>query len=123
MNGVSVTFDLFIDNISNNLNFLTSDIFNELLTMILESQLPGQNQLHLEIPPGKIRRFCCHKRLVKQELKDEMCPICLKKYKNKSKVVKPNECDHLFHSRCLKKWFEYKSTCPVCRKLCSFEEN
>jgi len=123
--GVSISFDLFVDNVSNNLSFLMSDVFNDLLTTILESQIGGIINSHepLVIPREKIKKFCCYKRTSnkdKKELDELSCYICLKKYKNTSNVVKPDDCDHLFHSKCLKRWFEHKHTCPVCRRLCKF---
>lgn len=120
--GMNVSFDLFIDGISSNLNFLMSDALNAVLTSVLESQI--QNVLNIEpveIPIEKKRRFCCYKRALSKQGKsptDDVCSICLKKYTNKSKVVKPDECDHLFHFKCLQKWLEHKPTCPVCRKIC-----
>ena len=40
------------------------------------------------------------------------CPICLGKTKS---TTKPSNCDHLFCSFCIKKWFKNSNKCPVCR--------
>lgn len=121
-NGINVSFDLFIDNVSNNLSFLTSQVFNDLFTSILESQVDVPEN-PVQVPPERIKKFCCQKKIMKQDLNEELCPICLKKFKNCSRVIKPNGCNHLFHFRCLRKWLLYKSNCPVCRQLCSFDDN
>ena len=51
------------------------------------------------------------------------CPICLKEFKksnvndeNSKSAVKVSECEHIFHSECLRKWLELTSNCPMCRK-------
>jgi len=50
------------------------------------------------------------------------CSICSNSLKYTHKLYKLNECDHLFHSKCIKKWFKYTSDnfhsihqCPLCR--------
>ena len=50
------------------------------------------------------------------ELNDEnkICPICLEEYKNNDMIKKLN-CNHIFHSECLKKWLSVKAVCPTCR--------
>lgn len=120
-----VELDLFIADIndmSNNINFLMSDAFTQIFDLVIQPQNPEVEKV--EIPAGKIKRFYCMKRSLKNEGKelvdDLTCPICLKVYKNKSAVVKSEDCDHVFHYKCLKKWLEYKPSCPICRKTCVF---
>jgi hypothetical protein len=45
-------------------------------------------------------------------LKMSKCPICDEKIKDEEKL----ECSHKFCGDCIKKWFEYKKNCPICRK-------
>lgn len=50
------------------------------------------------------------------ELNDEnkICSICLEEYKNNDKIKKL-DCNHIFHSECVKIWLSNKTTCPICR--------
>ena len=45
---------------------------------------------------------------------DNVCLICLEDYKNNDMIKKLN-CNHIFHSECLKKWLSVKAVCPTCR--------
>lgn len=42
------------------------------------------------------------------------CVICLTNITADS--MKRTECNHTFHSKCLKEWTKRKNTCPCCRK-------
>ena len=44
------------------------------------------------------------------------CSICHEDIDFIDEEVSVLNCGHLFHQRCLKRWFENKSTCPECRK-------
>lgn len=52
---------------------------------------------------------------------DDICIICHNQIKNKKKF-KLNMCNHIFHYKCIKKWFKILSEqknllhhCPICR--------
>tara|TARA_B100000902_G_C27257153_1_gene888508 strand:+ start:823 stop:1230 length:408 start_codon:yes stop_codon:yes gene_type:complete len=42
------------------------------------------------------------------------CVICLDKYKNNDKIVQLS-CNHIYHSDCIKGWFNQHTSCPLCR--------
>ena len=42
------------------------------------------------------------------------CCICLEKYK-KNEEIMTLPCIHIFHSFCIKKWFETQNICPICK--------
>jgi hypothetical protein len=46
------------------------------------------------------------------------CPICLNEIdlEDTESIVKL-KCLHVFHYKCIDKWFQLKKTCPVCRFL------
>jgi len=44
------------------------------------------------------------------------CSICLEDISEGARVRSLNECSHIFHSKCIDKWFLEKSCCPTCRK-------
>ena len=46
------------------------------------------------------------------ELKD-VCCICFTEM-NEGKVL---QCSHIFHSACLRKWFQLRTTCPMCNAV------
>ena len=54
--------------------------------------------------------------LVKQRHTDK-CSLCLTDFKL-DESTSNTPCNHLFHTRCLTKWFEKKKTCPRCRNHC-----
>jgi hypothetical protein len=45
---------------------------------------------------------------------EEICSICLDSYKDGQNTI-TLPCKHVFHSECILKWFDSKSTCPYCR--------
>ncbi|GIX63757.1 zinc finger, C3HC4 type (RING finger) domain-containing protein [Babesia caballi] len=47
---------------------------------------------------------------------DRLCPICLMDIANRENIyVMPCDKRHFFHQKCLEKWFERNSVCPICR--------
>ncbi len=40
------------------------------------------------------------------------CPIC---HEINNKELFTTSCNHVFHKKCIDKWFKLKSTCPCCR--------
>ena len=47
---------------------------------------------------------------------NESCSICLSELNKNDKCTKLN-CDHIYHSKCIYEWFQYKQIfeCPLCR--------
>ena len=43
------------------------------------------------------------------------CSICNTQFKINDIIRKINMCNHFFHYECVDKWFQSKSTCPICR--------
>jgi hypothetical protein len=41
------------------------------------------------------------------------CPVCYTSL-YKGKTCKTT-CNHVFHAKCLKKWYKLKTSCPMCR--------
>lgn len=46
---------------------------------------------------------------------DKECPICLEKYKIGEYKRKLHFCNHIFHKKCIDKWFINNIKCPICR--------
>ena len=53
---------------------------------------------------------------------DDSCTICLNDYYDKEKILKL-KCNHIFHEKCIKTWFEKKSNCPNCITSFSSDDN
>lgn len=45
---------------------------------------------------------------------NEDCVVCLESF---SDVVVRLNCNHLYHKKCIDKWFTLNNNCPVCRKV------
>jgi hypothetical protein len=43
------------------------------------------------------------------------CSICITEYDNDDFISITN-CNHIFHTDCIKEWAKYKTDCPVCRE-------
>ncbi|KAG2462537.1 RN122 protein, partial [Polypterus senegalus] len=58
----------------------------------------------------------------KLSLLGQMCAVCLEEFKAKEELgVCP--CSHAFHKKCLVKWLEIRSVCPMCNKpICRLTE-
>jgi hypothetical protein len=48
------------------------------------------------------------------EIKGE-CSVCYDECEQSHRVLKPADCDHCFHEKCLMPWISDHSTCPSCR--------
>ena len=43
------------------------------------------------------------------------CSICISEFEEEDIISIPN-CNHIFHTECIKEWARYKTDCPVCRE-------
>jgi hypothetical protein len=51
------------------------------------------------------------------EIEDEcQCSICYDECEPSQRLLKPAECDHCFHEKCLTPWIREHSNCPNCRR-------
>ena len=55
------------------------------------------------------------KQLLIHKNTNEICSICLDKFKKGESVQQLSACKHQFHEVCLRSWLGYSATCPVCR--------
>jgi hypothetical protein len=46
--------------------------------------------------------------------KDITCSICMNEY-IKEDWVSLLKCKHIFHTKCIEEWVNYKQNCPICR--------
>ncbi|QHO00805.1 RING-H2 finger protein [Arachis hypogaea] len=43
------------------------------------------------------------------------CAICMESFQDGQSCQVFPECKHMFHSDCMDRWLQKKSTCPICR--------
>jgi Ring finger domain len=43
------------------------------------------------------------------------CSICLVELAAADEISEINECRHIFHTECIRTWFEQKNECPLCK--------
>ncbi|XP_038816174.1 RING finger protein 24-like isoform X2 [Salvelinus namaycush] len=66
--------------------------------------------------------FCCYLFRLKQQgtreqfsYNEQTCAVCLEEFRTRDELaVCP--CSHAFHKKCLLKWLEIRSVCPMCNK-------
>ena len=49
---------------------------------------------------------------IKKDIKS--CTICISDFENEDMISITN-CNHIFHTDCIKEWGKYKIECPICR--------
>jgi hypothetical protein len=49
------------------------------------------------------------------ELPHQSCPITMENFNSSSRILRINQCGHLFNESGLRRWFRNHVTCPVCR--------
>uniref|UniRef100_H2YTI1 RING-type domain-containing protein n=1 Tax=Ciona savignyi TaxID=51511 RepID=H2YTI1_CIOSA len=47
---------------------------------------------------------------------DDVCSICYQEFSNEFGDVRITNCEHLFHSTCLRKWLYIQDACPMCHQ-------
>ena len=45
------------------------------------------------------------------------CCICLDDFEKNELIVELCDRKHIFHSKCIKEWYQYKNECPICRAI------
>jgi hypothetical protein len=50
------------------------------------------------------------------DIKKPKCSICIENFED-GDIIRTTICSHSFHQKCSDKWFEFKMTCPNCRKM------
>jgi len=60
-----------------------------------------------------INKFKLKSNIIKK-MSNIICPICFEIFKKGIICIKL-QCNHIYHSTCIKKWFKNNNTCPKCR--------
>lgn len=82
--------------------FFTIKSFKKALSDVIMSRraIRNMNTLYPDATPEELR------------LSDNICIICREDMVNHSKKL---PCGHIFHTTCLRSWFQRQQTCPTCR--------
>lgn len=82
--------------------FFTIRNFKKALSDVIMSRraIRNMNTLYPDATPEELR------------LSDNICIICREDMVNHSKKL---PCGHIFHTTCLRSWFQRQQTCPTCR--------
>ena len=96
--------DVFLDRIIDRI----IDPFESVLNQSLDEQ-PSVSKINHEM---EIESFKYNS--LTTDDKEKNCCICLEDFTVEDEVSF-SKCHHLFHTKCVKEWSTYKTTCPVCR--------
>lgn len=95
----------FIELISNGENISTFEITPFIINNVFNENIVVNNEIDIKSEKySDINTETCQE-----------CTICYEKYKENSFVSVLN-CQHCFHTECIKKWGKRSNTCPICRE-------
>ena len=60
--------------------------------------------------------------ILKETLEKRKCPICYERLK-KYQIVSKLECKHIFHSKCIARWFKESDFCPLGKRKMKWFNN
>ena len=89
--------------------------FQEILDRLFDEAADSLHPPERPVPPtaGAYGRW--RKNDAKAGLIGSMCTICQEDFRSNQKIrVMHEKCT--YHEKCINKWFEYKSTCPNCKR-------
>lgn len=90
-----------------------ADVSNQRLSMIQRWK-----QVTSKIAPNRMKDGAGDHSIENEE--EDVCPICIMTFEKGEEACwsKNPQCDHVFHTKCLKPWLMDHSECPCCRKDC-----
>ena len=89
--------------------------FQEILDRLFDDAADGGHPPERPVPAnvGVFRRW--RKKDAQEGKISSMCTICQEDFRSNQKIrVMHEKCT--YHEKCINKWFEYKSTCPNCKR-------
>ena len=102
-------FNIFVSIREDNLN-ISQEIHNESFDFSSKKK-EKRGLTSREIKTLKEKKYSKNLKTFSDE-----CPICLMSFEN-NQPLKILDCQHCFHSKCLKRWLENQRTCPYCKLL------
>ena len=103
-------------NLDNSYNQYNDNLYNSMINRgfdndIMESDIQNENSLN-DIGIG-IKNLSLHSTQV-TIIEDSYCVICMDTY-NEGKTFYLMKCMHSFCDDCSRRWFDFKSVCPLCK--------
>lgn len=96
--------------------YMDNLIFEDDLTIALRESLETDKQLVRTDEFVDLQKIkYCNLNDKNKTSDNTKCTICLTDFEDECNVSL-TECNHLFHTECVKEWSRYKKDCPVCRK-------
>lgn len=104
-------FDNIVNNIVNSMFGMYTDPLDDILQQSFEQQSDGleKTDYNLIISSQEYTSLC--DKIKKDNIE---CSICTDEYKNTDTISITN-CNHIFHTDCIKEWGKYKQDCPLCK--------
>jgi hypothetical protein len=82
----------------------------EALSQLEDVQVPLKAECNAQIPTTTYQEL----PFKVTDQKNQQCSVCLCDYEPTDQV-RHLPCDHVFHTDCIKQWFDLNSKCPVCK--------
>lgn len=54
---------------------------------------------------------------IEEEYSDDVCSICFQEFDSTLGEVRQTNCNHVYHSICIKKWLLVRENCPMCHAV------
>lgn len=115
-NNLQNFYDYYEHNIENPLNFIFNNFINDPLDTVLEQSFNEQ-----EAPLERTNRVIMISSQRYDSLDEQImnnnksCSICINDFE-KEDMISITNCNHIFHTDCIKEWGKYKPECAMCRE-------
>ena len=111
------SFFFFTENRIFIFNFITSILyFFRILLFVIRLQRISGKKIKKKHLFRILESTKCIEFITKYQFKYKKCVICIEDFKYRDKLIELDcKGSHLFHHKCIKKWYEYKICCPLCK--------
>ena len=98
---------LFVPRLRN--SFVMLERFNDIFVME-----PPENPINRPLQEHELSEL--HSIDYERRSAESICAICLDEKATGIRVLEAPECNHRFHSDCLKQWYQNRPNCPICKR-------
>jgi hypothetical protein len=115
-NNLQNFYDYYEDNNENPLNFIFNSFINDPLDRVLEQSF-NEQQAPLERTNRTIMISSQRFESLDEQImnNNKSCSICINDFE-KDDMISITNCNHIFHTDCIKEWGKYKPDCAICRE-------
>ena len=90
------------------------DTLTQMISELLNSMPEPQEDVIISLD-RKIIKSMASEKLKDNKFNNESCAICLNKFKP-NKRIRKLFCNHVYHKKCIDKWFSTNVKCPICKQ-------